>query len=48
MEGKAALAHLVHSFKIEPTPETPIPVKVQGNGLGTELVAGLKLKISKI
>lgn len=45
---KAVVAYIVHSFKIEPTAKTPIPMK--GTPAGIQLIPpnGLELKLTPI
>jgi len=43
VESKAAIAHLIHSFRVEPTSKTPIPAQSKFNGFGQQLPDGLEL-----
>lgn len=43
VKSKAAVAHLVHNFLIEPSSKTPVPLKVQPVGFGVQLPENLEL-----
>jgi len=45
METKAAIAHLVHNFKIEPTAKTPVPAQTRSNGVGVQAPDNLELSL---
>jgi cytochrome P450 len=45
IEGKAAIAHLVHRFKIVPSANSPIPVKMRGVGFGMQLPDDFQLAL---
>ncbi|CAL8144564.1 unnamed protein product [Orchesella dallaii] len=47
VETKSAIAHLVHNFKIEPTKNTPIPIKQRPVGLGVQIPDNLELKLTR-
>jgi len=46
IEGKAAVAHIVHHFKVEPTDKTPLPMKGLPGGLQTLPPTDLELKLT--
>ncbi|ODM93831.1 Cytochrome P450 9e2 [Orchesella cincta] len=48
VETKAALAHLVNSFRIEPTKKTPIPAQGKWVGFGLLPPKGLELKLTPL
>jgi len=48
IESKAAVAFIIHSFKIEPTANTPIPVKVKSIGMGVQIPDDFELGFASV
>jgi len=48
IELKAAVAHLVHNFHVEPTKKTPIPMTGTWAGFGLIPPKGLEIKLIPI
>jgi len=46
IEGKAAVAHIVHSFLVEPTEKTPLPMRADAGSLQLLPPKGLELKLT--
>jgi len=48
IESKAAVAFIIHNFKVEPTANTPIPVKVKSLAMGVQIPDDFELGFASV